>query len=678
MQPGEIIVARLKEGATIGWCLAVDSTPTKSQRQRIRVAMGRNREARLAADRIMLATGVAASGMDEVEEFRRRCESLAAGIDLRELWEVVLDEATHMSLDELAGLYWDPSYDATQRAALLLYLHRTPLYFVNEDGSYSARSRESVQEIEARRQREAENARAAVSLMEHLSQGRPPPDITPYQSSLVEHLRGYAVHGDNYTRSAVARGLLASVEGRTGDLQRLSFELLVKAGVLAPDEPLELERAGIPQEFRPEALSEAAAIDLARALDEPQRRDLTDLLTITIDDSGTGDRDDALSLELEEPGRQPSEPTYRLGIHIADAGALIPQGGALDHEADRRMASLYMPERKVPMLPPEISSGIGSLAPGENRAALSLIARVTEPGDVVDWEVAPSVIRSDASLSYDEADAALGDASRPWHQTLASLDHIARSLRRKREDAGALNLDRLEMAIKVAESGQVDVKVLPRSSPARQMVAELMILCNSLLAEYCRREGLSAAYRSQATPDLGDLMAVVPDGPLRRYLVMRRLPPVELDTTPAFHGGLGVGAYTQATSPLRRYPDMVTQRQITRFLQSGEPLYSREAIASVAQRAEVQIRELARLEEERRRYWFLKFLDQQLATGLADTFRVVVLDSQPRRPALLELADYPFRFRAELPQSCVPGDEVTLRLHGVDLWHRTAQFVHVP
>jgi hypothetical protein len=94
----------------------------------------------------------------------------------------------------------------------------------------------------------------------------------------------------------------------------------------------------------------------------------------------------------------------------------------------------------------------------------------------------------------------------------------------------------------------------------------------------------------------------------------------------------------------------------------------------------VQVRELARLEEDRKRHWFLKYLKQSLAADDEDGvfFQAIVLDNPPRRPALLELAEYPFRFRSELPGVCAPGETVILRLRGVDLWQRVAQFVHVP
>ena len=377
-----------------------------------------------------------------------------------------------------------------------------------------------------------------------------------------------------------------------------------------------------------------------------------------------------------------------MGIHITDAGALIPQGSPLDEAANLRMSSLYIPDRKIPMLPTAVSHDKGSLDAGKRRAALSLLADISADGEILRYEVKPSVIVSDAALAYEEANTAIADANHPHHEMLASLRALTDALKRRRDAAGAVGIDRPELLIKVVSPDDVQVKVVQRDSPARQMVAECMVLCNSLLAAFCRDNDIPAAYRSQTAPDLSDLGAGLPpgveisdNGPLRQYLMMRRFAPAQSGTTAAPHGGLGVPAYIQATSPLRRYPDMVMQRQIAHYLSAGEPLYTVEDITSVAGRADVQLRAMSKLEDERRRYWLLKFfklrMDKTLDDEGAILFKAVVLENQPRRSAMLELTDYPFRVRARLPDAVLPGKTVTLRLHSVDLWEKRASFVHM-
>ena len=675
MQPGEVIVVRLKGGPALG---RYSATPTQDRRasrsERIRVAIGRNREAQLPADRLIMSTGLVPSGDQDVEQLRQQAEDLSAQIDLTEVWELAREDAGLVSIDDLADLYWGGSSDLAKKVAIVFHAARDTLYFEEVDGGYQARTVESVNEILERRQRESKNSADAAALVEGLSQGRLPEPATDHQQALLGHIRGFAVQGDDYARSAVATGLLKELDSGSRDLQRLGFDVLVKAGMLSEDEPLELERADIPVDFPEGVVSEANGIDPEAALAEPGRRALQDVLTITIDEEKTADRDDALSLEIETDG------SYRVGIHIADAGALVPPGSAIDSEADRRMSTLYLPELKLPMVPPGVSEEKGSLSAGQSRAALSVVAHISGSGDVLDWEVLPSVIRSQAALSYEDAEAAAADPGSPWHEIVLALNKIADTLRVKREAAGAVTIDRPEMAMDLTPD-RVEVRIVTRTV-ARRMVAEFMILCNTLLAEFCKRESLPAAYRSQPKPELGDDVLGLPEGPFSWFLTMRRLLPAELSTTPGPHGSLGVPAYLQATAPIRRYPDMVMQRQISRFLASGQPFYSEEDVASVAQRADVQLREIAGIEEARKRYWFLKYLRQHLEPATADPeqafFEAVVLDQRPRRPALLELADYPFRIRAELPGAIGPGESAVVKLHGVDLWHRVAQFVHVP
>ena len=666
MLPGEILVARLSGGATI-------VRFQEEKNGRVAVLLGRNKVARIPAERVMLATGVLAGEAARFEEFCDSAKAVSGEIDLTEVWDVLTDDEEESSLADLAGLYWPTSPGAVELTGLLLCLERSSDLFVSAGARYRPRSREELGALLARRRREAENARDAQELVEALSAGVLPDAMSSHQQSLIERLEGYAVHGEELPRRQAARELVQASSPSTRDLQRACFEMLVRSGIFDPDEPLELHRAGIRTDFPPQVLEEARAAAGA-AKRGPERENLTHLDTFTIDDEETVDRDDALSLETLESG-------YRLGVHIADAAALVPREGPMDREADRRMSSLYLPERTIPMLPDDLTRGAGSLDPGEERMTVSLLADLTDDGDVTSWRVARSTIRSSDALSYDEVDEAL-ETEGPRRATIEGLHSLAEALRRRREERGAVNLDQPEMNVKVRETGEIEVSVRDRSSPGNQTVAELMILCNSLLARFCSENGLPAVYRSQRRPDLSDLPDVsalderaVPV--MTRSNIARRMQAARVSTEPKAHDGLGVKAYLQATSPLRRYPDLVVQRQIGGFLASGKPEYAPTEVESVAQRAEVQTREMSQIEAGRKRYWFLKYLEGARMGG-TDLFEAVVLDSGGRRTALLELMEFPFRARAELPRSAAAGGIVTLRLQGVDLWRRVGLFVHAP
>ena len=686
MKPNELVAARMSGGITIVRVVDADAS-------RVRVAIRRKKQARLPAERIVLSTQVFAEGDQQVADFRKQSEDIAADVDIAELWEVVSDEQTAMPFDDLAELYWGSDATPAQQVALLLCLDRDSLYFEDGKAGYTPRTPSAVEETLVRRQRQAQQAAEADELLACLENGELPQTLTPHQRMLIDSIRDYAAFGDDYTRSGLVKTLLNKMQRKSGNLQRLAFDTLVSCGEFAPDEPIELARDEIAESFSDEAIAAAEEISDAALLSDASRIDLTALPTITIDDADTRDRDDALSLErLQDEGDGTQK--YRLGIHITDAGALIPQGSPLDEEANRRMSTLYIPDKQIPMLPPAVSHDKGSLDAGKRRAALSLLADISADGEILRYEVKPSVIVSDAALSYDEANAAIansdaGDASHARHDMLVSLHALTEALKRQREAAGAVGIDRAELLIKVVSSDDVQVKVVQRDSPARDMVAECMVLCNSLLAAFCRDNEIPATYRSQTAPDLTDLGADLPpgvdiseDGPLRQYLMLRRFAPAQSGNTAAPHGGLGVSAYIQATSPLRRYPDMVMQRQITHYLSAGEPLYGEDDITSVAGRADVQLRAMGKLEDERRRYWLLKYfklrMEQTPDDEDAALFKAVVLENQPRRSAMLELADYPFRVRARLPDAILPGETVTLRLHSVDLWEKRGSFIHAP
>ena len=612
-------------------------------------------------------------------EFRDGVEEAANEIDLSVVWEVVVDEQVPMTVEEIADLHYDGGYGAVETTALTLHLDRGSDYFLPQDGDHVPRTVEDLEALRARRRREAENAEAARTLMDALNSHALPDPMSRLHEGLLEHVEGFAVHGDEYTRSYAAHTLLRDASDGTRDLQRRAFDLLVGAGVFSEDEPLELRRAEIEENIPTAALEEAESIRQDPSSDDRERLDLTGLETFTIDDDDTRDRDDALSLEAVDGG-------YRVGIHIADAGALVPINGPMNVEADRRMATLYLPERSIPMLPPAFVHDVGSLDPDQARRAVSLLVNVDEAGQVRDYEIRPSLIRSRAAISYGEADAAISDESHEWRSTLRPMSGLAQALLARRERAGAINVNREEMIIKVASPTDIEVRVAARSTPARDLVSEMMVLCNSLMADYCKVHEIPASYRSQSAPDVSDLDLFDEDGVLRpltrlqRYRLMRRFTPAAISVTPTPHVGLGVDAYIQATSPLRRYPDLVMQRQISHFLTVGEPVYSEEDISHVAKRAEVQMRELSRIEDQRRRYWFLKYLmlTRLNASDGADMFTAYVLENEPRRLAALDLDEYPFRVRADLPNAIEPGTTVTLKLTGVNLWRRHAYFLHVP
>ena len=670
MQPNDILLVELTAGPRLARYI-------ETKGSRLRLAIGRNREARLPQSRLIYETGVSASGFEDVERLREQAEAAASGLDLEEVWDIVCDDGDALTLDDIGELYWGDEPSIQQSVGLLIHLLSDDLRFVRDGGHFVPRDRDEVDAIVERRQRQAQRSADADELASAFrtgqTPGQTPETLSDHQADLVAQVRGFVIHGDEYPRANAAKRFLetAGIGGR--DTQRAAFDALVRLGVMDADEHLALERAGIVAEFPDDALADADRIDPAPLLSDTDRADMTDLFAFTIDGAETRDRDDALSVEIADDG------SLRIGIHITDAGALIESGSAVDVEADRRMSSLYLPDRMISMMPPAVSTGAGSLNPGETRPAVSVLASFDADCEMTGWKVVKSAIRSARALSYEEADAAIADSSHPLNAELDALNRVAASLRAAREAKGALRLDRAELSVKVDAAGAISVSVEPRDAPARGLVEECMVLCNSLLARYCMDNDLPAPFRSQPVVDVSDIEAQTPEGALRVFMITRRLSAASVSVKPSPHGGLGVDVYTQATSPLRRYPDLLVQRQISHHLRTGETLYDEEAVTSVAHRADMQIRQMSRMERDRRQHFFLKWLDarrvESEANGAPAVHRAIALENHGgRRAAQLDLVEWPVRTRTALPSSIKPGDEVSLRLHGVDLWRRTAQF----
>ena len=207
MKPNELVAARMSGGITIVRVVGVDAA-------RVRVALRRKKEARLPAERVVLATQVFAEDDQQVADFRRQSEDIASEVDIAELWEVVSDEQDSFPFDDLTELYWGADASPAQQVALLLCLDRDSLYFeagkTGEDGKsgYTPRTPEAVEETLARRKRQAQHAAEADDLVACLEKGELPPALTPHQQMLIDSMRDYAAFGDDYTRSALVKALL--------------------------------------------------------------------------------------------------------------------------------------------------------------------------------------------------------------------------------------------------------------------------------------------------------------------------------------------------------------------------------------------------------------------------------------------------------------------------------------
>ncbi|HVN63923.1 MAG TPA: ribonuclease catalytic domain-containing protein, partial [Candidatus Binataceae bacterium] len=341
--------------------------------------------------------------------------------------------------------------------------------------------------------------------------------------------------------------------------------------------------AGLKAEF-----SEAAMREAAEAIPGP-RKIIACGYPVTVDDEDTVEVDDALSCEMAGDGR------LRALIHIALVADFVKKGGPMDREAAARATTVYLPETTIRMLPDPISCRAASLLAGEERPVLTTDVTLGADGALLKAAIYPSRIPIRQRLDYDEADRLIvnpepgGEAG----ETIAMLQAAALKLRERRRLAGAMITRRREAKVRV-RGDKIDIDVLDSSSPARALVAEFMVLSNFVAARYAADNRIPIIFRVQ--PQTGG------------DPVMQR---PRLSLHPEFHSGIGLECYAQLSSPIRRYADLVLQRQLLGALSGNSAaVYGVEELLEVlagAENAEVSGREL---ERRAKRYWILRYLEQ--------------------------------------------------------------------
>jgi exoribonuclease-2 len=642
-QPGDLV--EIWHGGEI-----VSAVVLSLEKGRLRVVTERGEEIRITESRIALRAGRvkaagAGAGARAAAAHADAGRRAAEGVDLPALWEILVDAGGRHTVGSLAELALGS--DAPEsRSAVIRCLATEKTHFERKGDLWAARGRAAVEQTLQRLRAVAEKERRRGEFLKRVrarlegAGSAGPTALSPEgiagaeDAPFLDKVIDLAVHGDDSVHRKEAVGLLEALGQSAGRPALAAFDLLHRLGIFTPDENLEIRRYGLRIDF-PDEVTAAAARAASRAPDGP-RRDLTHLEAWTVDDEETVEIDDALSWEEEEGGGGVA------GIHIADPAAFVEPGDPVDEEALRRASTHYFPDRRLTMLPPAISEEAASLIPGAVRPALSFLATVDPSGAVTVFEVVPSLIRSRARMTYQEADELLasagieGGGGAPGHDlrlapALAGLARIAGVLERGRVAAGAILLRHPEVVVRLAEGRRVVIKRIEERGPSRLLVAELMILANSLAAGFCAERGIVALFRRQAPPDQEP--ETIPSGPydpvavrtLRR--VLRR---GEVSLSPDVHYALGVPAYLQVTSPLRRYQDLVMQRQVKAWL-GGRPLpYEAAEMARIAATTEEGERAARKAETAANGYWILEYLRERVGHEVEG----IVITAEPRRTAV--------------------------------------------
>ena len=606
-------------------CAAVADVKGK----RLRLITEQDKEVSLSASRISLTSDNAlpesASRSAMVEALKAtvaRRESLKQEIDLKELWELLNEEGEWVELTTMAEYCFADAVTSDHKSAIIRAFFENRTWFKFDHNRFLPYTPEQVEQMLAKK-REEERRQKVISeggaWLKVLAGDKKDPGCD-HADEVITALKGWYIYERDSRHFPMAKEILSAAG--IGSPETV-FRILVKLGVFDANENIDLIRMEIPKNFSEEVLAEAKKLVENAPETFEGRRDLTHLSTITIDGRFTTDYDDAVTIEKQEDG------TWLLGIHIIDVAESVTRGSLIDRRAMFRASSIYMPDQKIPMLPPELSDNLCSLVEGTVRPCISVMVKLNRFYAVDDFEVVPTMVTVRRQLTYSGANTLATEGD----EELSTLIKIGKAFRQKRMDAGAVHISLPEVNVYMDEDGKPVISTVDRESPSRMMVAELMIMGNWLMASFLARHGLPSFFRIQ--PDPKDRLFKGEESSLFLNCMQRRqLSRAYVSQKPGHHSGLGVDAYTTATSPIRRYYDLVAQRQIRSVLGLEAP-YSDDDVAEVSLHLDVPMGNIGRIQGNRKRYWIYKHLE----TKIGERVEGLVLDKRRHSYQVL-LLDY--------------------------------------
>jgi len=389
---------------------------------------------------------------------------------------------------------------------------------------------------------------------------------------------------------------------------------------------------GLPVEFPQEVINESMLVpEVITEKEISSRKDIRGFTTLTIDPVDAKDFDDALSVNII------SDNKIEVGVHIADVGHYVKPGTKLDDEAFKRATSVYLVDRCVPMLPERLSNGICSLKPHEDRLAFSVIFTLDGDGNILNTWQGKTVIHSDRRYAYEEAQEIIEGSDGDYSTEIRLLDTLARKIRKKRIKEGSIEMGGIEVKFKLAEDNKKPIGVyFKEQKESNKLIEEFMLLANKSVAKTLSEASWANVYRVHDTPNMEKLNSLVgvcktfgydieihddsteikkslnsllkeikdtPEENMIETLVTRCMSKATYTIKNIGHYGLGFTHYSHFTSPIRRYPDLITHRILLDFLDKktqGNPgkieeqakwCSARELVAAKAQRDSIKYKQ---------------------------------------------------------------------------------------
>ncbi len=515
-------------------------------------------------------------------------------------WELLVEEQESVTPANLASLLFSKQTPALCYAAHSL-LSEDKIYFKKKGELYEPRSLAQVGEIKHQLEVEQQRQQEKESFIRRVKQRLAGEAVKWTESDRTRFLCLEKLVLQPEISSKQAQEILEELG--IANTSEAAFQLLINLGWWSEHENLFLRRSSYPLYFPPKVL-EVAQFCLQNHPKDPdvQRLDLTNLKVYTIDDESTEEIDDGLSIEKLEHG------LTRIWIHIADPSRLVSPNDQLDLEARRRSTSLYLPTGMISMFPQELATGPMSLVQGQVCSALSFGVILDDMGEVKDYTIHASSIKPTYRLTYHDVDEIL-ELDIKAEPEIKELAELATKRKQWRTSKGSINISIPEAIIKVNNDQEVIIELLD-NSPSRFLVAEMMILAGEVAGRYCEEHDLPVPFRSQPQPELPpeEELIILPAGPVRSCALRRCMPRSEMGITPARHASLALDTYTQVTSPIRRYTDLLTHFQLKAHLR-GDPLpFSREQMQEIIYSVTSASAEATLVERQTNRYWGLEYL----------------------------------------------------------------------
>lgn len=618
----------------------------------------------------------------EIPDFLQQVESYLDPSSLEVAWELLVEDGESATPEEMANLLFSQAEPPQVYAAHCL-LSDDKVYFKQKGDGYEPRSASAVAERKHQLEVEALKAKGQQEFLTRVQQALDG-EVVEWQKHdrhRLEALEKYAALLADVTRGGVKYDSLAqaypppaqvletmTMLGRTATPQG-AFGLLVDLGWWSPNENLFLRRSSIPVQF-PTKVTDVAHERLNSLPPDPDRNrlDLTHLKVYTVDDETTTEIDDGLSWEMLPDNRE------KLWVHIADPTRWLVPEDELDLDARKRGSTVYLPTGMIPMFPEILATGPMSLIQGEICCALSFGIILDETGGVEDYSIHASLIKPTYRLTYEDVNDILESGVREEPE-IAALGRWALKRKSWRYQQGAISINMPEATIKVKDD-EVNIDLLD-DSRSRKLVAEMMILAGEVAARYGKTHSIPLPFRGQPQPELPseEELLLLPAGFVRSCAMRRCMPKSEMSINPLRHAGLGLETYTQATSPIRRYSDLLTHFQIKAHLRGEVLPFSAEGLKEVMMNVTSITQEVVMVERQTNRYWALEYLRRHLDKAWDTT--VLMWLREDSNLALILLEDLGLQLPMFFKRAVDLGEEILVKVTHADPQKDVIQFQEV-